>query len=222
MGIRNRPGRRVVLFAGALVAALLITAFGTRLLAQGGDDEVIRACIRQVGVRKEITMMVIADACEPGWTPIQWNVEGPAGPQGETGPAGPAGPEGPRGETGPAGAKGAKGETGPAGPQGPKGETGPAGPAGQRGEAGPPGPTDISIRSFPQLEAANGTKPTSRLMSAGKSFCSLEKVGIWDSEDSNEVTFCEVWVASDGYWWLKANSNGDSRASCRARCISWP
>ncbi len=219
MGIPNRPGRRVVLFAGVLLAALLITAFGTRLLAQGGDDDVIRACMRQVGVRKEITMMVIADSCEPGWTSIKWNVEGPpgpAGPQGEAGSAGPAGPQGPKGETGPAGAKGAKGETGPAGQRGPEGPRGPAGPA------GPPGPTNISVRSFPQVEAANGTKPTSRLMSASKSFCSLEKVGIWDSEDSNEVSFCEVWAASDGYWWLKANSNGDSRVSCRAHCISWP
>jgi hypothetical protein len=50
---------------------------------------------------------------------------GPAGPQGDTGPAGPQGPPG---------------NTGPAGPQGPRGATGPSGPAGPTGDRGPAGP----------------------------------------------------------------------------------
>ncbi|WP_203594788.1 collagen-like protein [Wenzhouxiangella limi] len=75
--------------------------------------------------------------------------EGPAGPQGEAGPAGPEGAAGPQGEAGPAGPEGAagpQGEAGPAGPEGPagpQGEAGPAGPegaAGPQGEAGPAGP----------------------------------------------------------------------------------
>ncbi|MFA5562417.1 MAG: hypothetical protein WDA00_07265, partial [Eubacteriales bacterium] len=62
---------------------------------------------------------------------------GPAGPQGEQGPAGPAGPQG---EQGPAGPAGPQGDPGPAGPAGPQGEQGPAGPAGPQGEQGPAGP----------------------------------------------------------------------------------
>lgn len=43
---------------------------------------------------------------------------GPAGPQGEPGPAGPTGLQGEPGPAGPAGPQGAKGDTGPQGPAG--------------------------------------------------------------------------------------------------------
>ncbi len=75
--------------------------------------------------------------------------DGPAGPQGETGPQGPkgdtgeTGPQGPKGDTGDTGPQGPKGDTGDTGPQGPKGdtgETGPQGPKGDTGETGPQGP----------------------------------------------------------------------------------
>ena len=46
--------------------------------------------------------------------------DGPAGPQGETGP------QGPKGDTGETGPQGPQGDTGETGPQGPKGDTGPA------------------------------------------------------------------------------------------------
>ena len=70
---------------------------------------------------------------------------GPAGPQGEPGPAGETGPAGPKGDTGPAGEigpQGPQGEPGPAGetgPAGPKGDTGPAGEIGPQGPQGEPG-----------------------------------------------------------------------------------
>jgi hypothetical protein len=51
-------------------------------------------------------------------------VQGPQGPQGETGAAGPPGPRGEPGAAGPAGPQGPKGNPGAAGPQGPKGDTG--------------------------------------------------------------------------------------------------
>lgn len=59
---------------------------------------------------------------------------GPAGKEGEPGPAGQTGPQG---ETGP---KGDKGDTGAQGPQGPKGDTGDTGPQGPKGDPGPQGP----------------------------------------------------------------------------------
>lgn len=49
---------------------------------------------------------------------------GPAGPQGEPGPAGPAGPQGVPGESGPAGPQGEQGSAGPQGEQGPPGTDG--------------------------------------------------------------------------------------------------
>ena len=69
--------------------------------------------------------------------------DGPAGPQGETGPQGPkgdtgeTGPQGPKGDTGETGPQGPKGDTGETGPQGPKGDTGETGPAGPKGDTGP-------------------------------------------------------------------------------------
>ena len=81
------------------------------------------------------------------WTGTEWEdqgqIQGPQGPQGETGPQG---PQGPQGETGPQGPQGPQGETGP---QGPQGETGPQGPQGPQGE-----PRSITI----QLDGeGNGT-----------------------------------------------------------------
>lgn len=76
-----------------------------------------------------------------GWTNIG-SIQGPVGPQGETGPAGAQGPEGPTGPQGPTGQTGATGPAGPTGPQGPigpQGTTGEAGPTGPQGEVGPQG-----------------------------------------------------------------------------------
>jgi len=180
MRIRHIKPKPIAL-ALIVLAMLVIVAIPIGFVVQG-QENVIRACTRQVGVRKEITMMVIADSCEPGWTPIEWNVQGPPGP------AGPAG------------------ETGAQGPQ---------------GDPGPSGTANINIFNPVELHSSSGQVLTKDLMSANKSFCSLEKVAIWDAEDSNETSFCEVYV-SNGLWTLKAVSNGDSHADCRARCMSWP
>lgn len=60
----------------------------------------------------------------------EWDLTGPAGPQGEPGPQGIPGQDGPKGDTG---------DTGPQGIQGPQGETGETGPQGVPGLEGPQG-----------------------------------------------------------------------------------
>lgn len=66
-------------------------------------------------------------------------LEGPVGPQGDTGLQGPVGPKGDKGDTGDTG------PVGPVGPQGVKGDTGDVGPQGPIGETGPAGTTDYSL-----------------------------------------------------------------------------
>jgi hypothetical protein len=114
MQIRKLSVIGVVLFFGMLNVVLMIITVPTLLNAQSQDAGVISACTRQVGIRKEITMVVIADSCEPGWTPLVWNMQGPpgpAGPQGSPGASGPAGPAGPIGPPGPPGPKGDPGDS---------------------------------------------------------------------------------------------------------------
>lgn len=195
----------LLLFAMIGSILLLVLIFPVRIFAQDDGGAVIRACTRQAGVRKEITMMVMADSCESGWTLIEWNRQGIPGPQGlkgDTGPAGPQGPMGPPGETG---------------------SQGPAGPTGSPGGTGPPGPTDLDYQPYEQLSVSGDNFEFKKLDHSTKRFCYLDKVGYWNNEDSDEITFCEVFISSnDKYWYLKSNSNGDAQVSCRASCISWP
>jgi hypothetical protein len=85
---------------------------------------------------------------------LDWNKQGPvgpqgpAGPQGAVGPQGPAGPQGATGPAGPAGPQGPAGADGLPGPAGPAGPTGPAGPAGPAGPQGIAGPAGISTATF--------------------------------------------------------------------------
>ena len=94
-----------------LISIILLITLPSPLIVQSQGDDVIRACAREVG-SLNLTMLVIADSCESGWTPIQWNVQGPPG---EPGAAGPIGPAGAKGEQGPPGPAGSQGQTGPAG-----------------------------------------------------------------------------------------------------------
>jgi Collagen triple helix repeat (20 copies) len=122
--------RRVVV--GLLVAAVLLAAGATWVLAQTADGP-IYACVLRDG-----TLRIVADAsqCKKGETLLTWNIMGPQGPAGPTGAIGPAGPQGPEGPQGPAGAIGPAGPQGPDGPQGPAGAIGPAGPEGPQGPKG--------------------------------------------------------------------------------------
>jgi hypothetical protein len=113
MPLRQPSVKNVLLVVISLNVVLLVTTAAPRLMASEAQDSgEVHACTRQVGVRKEITMIVIADSCEPGWTSLVWNVQGPPGSAGPVGPIGPAGPVGPIGPAGPQGLKGDIGDPG--------------------------------------------------------------------------------------------------------------
>jgi len=218
MTVKKSYIKIVVFFLATLLSILILSIlYPTRIFAQSGADGVIRACTRQVGELTEITMIVIADSCEPGWTIIEWNLQGP---QGEMGPQGEPGPQG---EVGPQGEPGPQGEVGPQGNPGPQGEMGligPPGADGNTGPVGPPGPRNLKIYEPAQIESANGNNKVVSIYSSTNSICFLTKVSIRNAEDEDEISFCEIY-RTRGSWYLKAVSNGDSNTECVAKCIDW-
>ena len=113
-----------------LVGVWTVAEFGSAVRAQSG---VINACVN--ATNGQIRIVAAGESCRPPEVPVTWNVTGPTGATGATGPIGPPGATGP---TGPAGATGA---TGPAGPTGATGATGPAGVTGPTGATGAEGVT---------------------------------------------------------------------------------
>lgn len=106
---------------------------GAILVAGGGfvfsqnNNQIVNACVDIETGRTRVLMGRAIPTCNTSEMLVQWNIQGPAGPQGPMGMTGPAGPQGDAGPQGPAGATGPQGATGPAGPQGPQGPAGPAG-----------------------------------------------------------------------------------------------
>jgi type VI secretion system secreted protein Hcp len=84
---QQNPGRRRLrrLAVLAVPAVIAFGAGGAIAAASASDPGVIKACESVAGILR------VADACNKGETPLQWNV---AGPQGAAGPQGPAGPAG--------------------------------------------------------------------------------------------------------------------------------
>jgi hypothetical protein len=122
---------RVRFLLAAAVAALIGGGALAALGANRAGDSVIQACkLKMTGALRAVSD---SSKCTRREVPLSWNVQGPAGA------AGPTGPQGAKGDTGPAGPQGAKGDTGPAGPQGERGAAGPQGPAGPQGAQGAPG-----------------------------------------------------------------------------------
>jgi hypothetical protein len=104
----------------ALVMALVVGgALAYASIPDAGGS--IHSCFKPTDATKiggaALTVIDSANggACKAGDTALPFNQQGPAGPQGQSGPTGPAGAQGPSGPTGPAGAQGPSGPTGPAG-----------------------------------------------------------------------------------------------------------
>lgn len=146
--------RKLLLITAALAAVALAGGIAYATIPDGAG--VIHACYSKSGD----TLRVIdssTSSCKGNETALNWNAQGPAGPQGPKGDTGPQGPkgdtglqgpkgdtglQGPKGDTGlqgPKGDTGAKGDTGPKGDPGAKGDTGPQGDPGPKGDPGPQG-----------------------------------------------------------------------------------
>lgn len=82
--------------AGAVASSRIVMALD--------DGNTIRACAKnQSGT---LRMVDGADDCLRSETLVEWNAEGPEGPQGLQGPQGAQGPAGPEGSAGPQGPEG--------------------------------------------------------------------------------------------------------------------
>jgi hypothetical protein len=124
--------RRGLLVAGVVAAAMSVAGLAEAAIPESGT-QVFHGCVDRQG-RLRVIDTDAGQQCvggRLGETAIQWNAQGPAGPQGIPGLTGPQGEAGAQGPAGP------QGETGAQGPTGPQGETGAQGPVGPQGPAGP-------------------------------------------------------------------------------------
>jgi hypothetical protein len=96
-------------------------------VASAQSSSTIYACAGPQGQLRQVSG---PGQCRPSETPVSWNQQGPAGPQG---PQGDPGPQGPQGDPG---------------PQGPQGDPGPAGPSGALGLANKHCTPYIAMRGF--------------------------------------------------------------------------
>ena len=96
---------------GAAVLVVLLGAGAATLTsADGGDSNLIHACVNNGS--GQVQIVGPDDACRRNWTATDWNITGPQGPQGEQGELGPEGPQGEQGELGPEGPQGEPGLSG--------------------------------------------------------------------------------------------------------------
>jgi len=144
-----------------------LTALAT---TRAAESSVIQACKQRVtGL---LRVVASPSQCTKRELPISWNIQGPAGspgptgPQGSKGDPGPAGPQGergaagPQGPAGPQGAQGSPGAAGPQGPAGPQGAAGAQGPAGAQGRPGPKGDPGSGLAKFEDLNGLPCTDGT--------------------------------------------------------------
>jgi hypothetical protein len=143
-----RQARRTTISAAvAVFGLLLVGAVGGLASAHGGDANRIHGCYKTEPDSPGFVRIVGPnDTCKKNETAIDWDIIGPAGPQGPAGPAGPEGLQGPAGDDG---------KQGPAGPSGPQGPAGAQGPAGPQGPPGPQGPGLTGLQVAEELSQLN-------------------------------------------------------------------
>jgi Collagen triple helix repeat (20 copies) len=98
--------------AGVSITSIFVCL--STAMPQKASAQVIHACANDTS--GELKVVKAGAPCPRNWSPLDWNVAGPRGPQGLPGQQG---VQGPQGASGPQGAQGPQGATGPQGPQGP-------------------------------------------------------------------------------------------------------
>lgn len=154
-----------------LVAMGIGIGAGVVSVAAQNDGNQIRACVGSSGI---VRIPKQRGTCTKRETPVVWNITGPAGPAGVQGEVGPAGPEGPQGVTGPQGEPGVAGSQGPEGPKGEPGVAGPTGPAGPVGESAGPmayGRIAPNTNGFPVLDSVHSLNIDGIHRTTKGSFC---------------------------------------------------
>jgi len=178
----NTAKRTTVVLLVTLLAAGVTTWV---VSAHGGDTNLIHACVKSARQNNDddkakgenadkakvklgpIRIVGADEDCKKNEVALDWNIQGPPGPQGPQGDIGPAGPQGVQGDPGPAGQPGAQGPTGPTGPPGPQGLQGNPGPAGLQGPPGP-GLTGYEVVQADFVVPAGGFLRDTALCPVGK------------------------------------------------------
>ena len=97
----------------------LLIGSGTSIVLASHDGNTVHACAnKRTGTLRTVEASTDCNANE---RPLDWNMRGPAGPQGGLGPQGEPGKQGLPGVQGPQGERGPQGEPGQQGPPGPPG-----------------------------------------------------------------------------------------------------
>ena len=104
MGSASRLFARPAAIVAVCVGGAAVAGGGWALAAPGGG--VIHGC-----ANKKTGALRLARICKKGENVVAWNVQGPAGAPGASGPQGPAGAQGAQGLKGPAGLQGEPGPT---------------------------------------------------------------------------------------------------------------
>lgn len=110
-GRSRRLSRRLPV--GILAVTIGLAGTTTIALAHGGGTSKIHSCVTKIG--GVVRIVEASNNCLLTESPLDWNAQGPAGPQGAVGSRGPAGPQGPQG---PAGADAPKTIAGRVSPEG--------------------------------------------------------------------------------------------------------
>lgn len=74
------------------LAALLSIGMAQQLGAQGSDNDMIHACVRDS--TRVVIIIEVNDLCPQNWTSMEWNIQGFKGAIGPAGAVGPAGDQG--------------------------------------------------------------------------------------------------------------------------------
>ena len=83
----------------------------------------------------------------------------------------------------------------------------------------------VSLNGFYSVERKNsGGESEKQMTHFSTTFCYLSKVGLENTDTTDEMAACQIILKPDGYWWLQAvleRANADDAdAECAAICYN--